>query len=102
MCLGDFLVNFVIWLHHSCLPSIPPAAHTCIAPSAYIAHCGFSRSIGIGFMARRGRGRRGGWRHPRINFLSLAVSIFVALVMVLFGSKINNGLKQQINAHDNK
>jgi len=58
----------VIWLHHSCLPSIPPAAHTCIAPSAYIAHCGFSRSIGSGFMARRGRGRRGGWRHPRINF----------------------------------
>jgi hypothetical protein len=35
-------------------------------------------------------------------FLSLAVSIFVALVMVLFGSKINNGLQQQINAHDNK
>jgi uncharacterized Tic20 family protein len=45
-------------------------------------------------------------------FLSPAVSIFVALVVVLLGSKIavivdsssniNNGLQQQINAHDNK
>jgi hypothetical protein len=30
------------------------------------------------------------------------VSIFMALVVVLLGNKINNGLQQQINAHDNK
>jgi hypothetical protein len=35
-------------------------------------------------------------------FLNPVVSIFMALVVVLLGNKINNGLQQQINAHDNK
>jgi fructose-specific phosphotransferase system IIC component len=35
-------------------------------------------------------------------FPNPVVSIFMALVVVLLGNKINNGLQQQINAHDNK
>jgi len=61
----DLVTSQLSSIHSACCT---PTAHTCAAFSAYAAHRGFSRSIGSGFMAHRGRGRRGDWWHPRINF----------------------------------
>jgi hypothetical protein len=106
MCLGDFVVNFVIWLHHSSLPSIPPAAPLLPTPAQpsqpmlpIVVFLGLLAVVSWLIEAEEEEVAGG---ILKLIFLSPVVSIFMALVVVLLGNKINNCLQQQINAHDNK